>query len=371
MGNSINQQTGGQSNKDVIIVTGSSGLIGTEIIKLLSKKYTVVGLDKVGNPYPPAEAEWICFDITSEESIRAAMGRFKYVYGTKIASVIHLAAYYDFSGEPSPLYEKVTVQGTENFLNVLKDYEVEQFVFSSTNLIYKPTEPGQKINEDCPLEPNWDYPESKVDTEQVIRDNRGSMKAVLLRLAGLYDEECHSIPISHQIKRIYEKQFTSHFYSGDTSHGNVFLHMNDLLDAIEKTVDKRKVLDEEIAINIAEPETPSYQELQNKIGKLIHGEEWDTYEVPAPLAKTGSYVMDVFGDPFIKPWMIDRADDHYELDISRANKLLDWHPKHSLMDTLPEIIEKLKADPVKWYKENDLDPPKKVKERAKEKAEQS
>lgn len=347
--------------KEVVIVTGSSGLIGTQIIKRLAKKFRMVGLDRDGNPHPPTEAECVCFDITSEESLKIAMERIHYEYGKKIASVIHLAAYYDFSGKPSSLYEEVTVKGTEKLIKALKNFEVDQFVFSSTNLIYIPTEPGRKINEECPVAPNWDYPESKIDTEQIISENRGDMKAVLLRLAGVYDEAGHSIPLSHQIQRIYEKQFTSHFFSGDTSHGNVFLHMEDLLDALEKTVENRKTLPEEIAINIGEPETPSYQELQSKIGKLIHGEEWETYEVPKPVAKAGAWVMDLFSDPFIKPWMIDRADDHYELDISRARELLEWEPNHSLMSTLPDMIEKLKSDPLKWYRENNLEPPSELK----------
>jgi len=53
--------------------------------------------------------------------------------------------------------------------------------------------------------------------------------------------------------------------------------------------------------------------------------------------------------------MIDRADDHYELDISRAMKLLGWEPKHNLIDTLPGMIKNLKEDPEKWYKENKLE----------------
>ena len=90
---------------------------------------------------------------------------------------------------------------------------------------------------------------------------------------------------------------------------------------------------------------------------MIHGESWKTYEMPKTLAKVGSYGMNVVGDPFIKPWMIDRADDHYELDISRAKELLDWEPKHSLKETIPLMIKKLKEDPVKWYKENNLEMP--------------
>jgi dTDP-D-glucose 4,6-dehydratase len=69
-------------------------------------------------------------------------------------------------------------------------------------------------------------------------------------------------------------------------------------------------------------------------------------------------------DPFIKPWMIDRANDHYALDITRARTLLGWEPKRSLRETLPKMIAALKADPLGWYRENKLEPPSKVREQA-------
>ncbi|MGT4071569.1 UNVERIFIED_CONTAM: hypothetical protein I5919_22595, partial [Aeromonas hydrophila] len=59
-------------------------------------------------------------------------------------------------------------------------------------------------------------------------------------------------------------------------------------------------------------------------------------------------------EPFIKPWMVDFADDHYELDIGRARKLLGWEPRFSLRGSLPTIIDNLKADPAGWYRENKL-----------------
>ncbi|MGE3779925.1 MAG: hypothetical protein AB7F89_22240, partial [Pirellulaceae bacterium] len=62
-------------------------------------------------------------------------------------------------------------------------------------------------------------------------------------------------------------------------------------------------------------------------------------------------------DPFIKPFMVDLADDHYELDIRRAQTLLDWEPQHSLRATLPVMIAAMKADPLGWYEANKLTPP--------------
>ena len=53
--------------------------------------------------------------------------------------------------------------------------------------------------------------------------------------------------------------------------------------------------------------------------------------------------------------MIDLADDHYELDITRARKLLAWEPRHSLRDTLPKMVAALKADREKFYCDNKLE----------------
>ncbi|MDT0676628.1 NAD-dependent epimerase/dehydratase family protein [Autumnicola musiva] len=342
-------------DKEVVLITGSSGLIGYPLIERLAKNYRVIGLDRVGPPYPPLKAECVNFDITDEHAIDAAMERIRYGYGNKIASVIHLAAFYSFNTKDSPAYDKINVEGTRKFLRQLQDFEVGQFIYSSSDLIYKPTKHGRKINEDCPVEANWGYPESKIQTEDLIKNENGDIPTVFLRVGGAYNEMGHSIPVTQQIKRIYEKDFISHFYSGDMNSGDVFVHLEDVLDALEKTVERRDKIPNEMAINIGEPTSPTYKQLQDKIGKLLHGEKWETYEMPKPVAKAGAWARDLVGDPFIKPWMIDRTEDHYELDITRAKEVLGWEPKHRLLDTLPEIVKNLKKDPDNWFKKNNLE----------------
>ena len=83
----------------------------------------------------------------------------------------------------------------------------------------------------------------------------------------------------------------------------------------------------------------------------------------APLTKAGAWVMGKVpgADPFIRPWMIDRANDHYALDITRARTLLGWEPKRSLRETTPTMIAALNADPVAWYHENDLELPSELR----------
>jgi nucleoside-diphosphate-sugar epimerase len=349
----------------IIIVSGSNGRIGEAVMRRLAGRFTgVVGFDRKAPKPPPPGCVYIAVEITSEESVRNGLRMIREHYGAHVASVVHLAAYYDFFGKPSSKYEEITVQGTGHLLHGLRDlaFHVEQFIFSSTMLVHRPGKPGEFLTEDSPIEATWAYPASKVRTEQLIHDERGHIPAVLLRISGIYDDGGHSIPLAHQIQRINERDLTSRVYSGSTAHGQTFLHMDDLVDAIEKVVDRRAQLPPEIPILLGEPEALSYDELQHTIARLIHGESEETIAISmalAPLAKAGALALDqVPGqEAFVKPWMIDRANDHYALDITRARTLLEWEPKRSLCETLPKITAALKADPVGWYRENELELP--------------
>jgi nucleoside-diphosphate-sugar epimerase len=359
----MNTETGNKTESGIILVTGSNGRIGDAVMRRFAGRFNdVVGWDRQAPSPPPPGCTYIPVEITSDQSVREGLRILREHHGAHVASVIHLAAYYDFFGEPSEKYDEITVRGTGRLLRGLRklDFKVEQFVFSSTMLVHRPAEPGQFINEDWAIEPTWAYPESKVRTEQIIRDERGDIPAVLLRIAGVYDDLCHSIPLAHQMQRIYERQLTSRVYSGSTSHGQSFMHMDDLVDAIELVAERRAQLPPEVPILLGEPEPLSYDELQHTFARLIHGDDWETLEVPGPLtplAKAGAWVMEKLpgADPFIKPWMIDRANDHYALDITRARNLLGWEPKRSLRGTIPKMIAGLKSDPLGFYRENDLE----------------
>lgn len=355
----------------VVLVTGSSGFIGSAIIDRLSKDLDVVGLD-AKPPRGRSPADFIQLDLTSDESVRAALDRVRERHGSEIVSVIHLAAYFDFAGEPSPLYEQVTVRGTERLLRELKHFHVEQFVFSSSMLVYAPCEPGQRIDERWPLDPKWDYPRSKVETERVLEAQHGAIPLVVLRIAGVYDDRCHSIPIAHQIQRIFERKLTSHVYPGDTTRGQSFLHLDDLVEALALLVSRRGELEPVTTLNLGEPDTPSYEELQRSLGLLLHGEEWATRQIPKPLAKAGAWLEDKLPgeEPFIKPWMIDLADDHYELDVARARAVLGWEPRRRLGATLPRMVEALRSDPVGWYRENKLEVPESLEKQVERRPEE-
>lgn len=347
--------------KDTVLITGTSGRLGYPVAKRLAETFNVVGFDRRAPSHPPPSAECLYVDLTIEESVQRGLRAIRDRHGNRLAAVIHLAAYYDFSGTPSPLYDQVTVGGTARLLRLLQDFEVEQFIFSSTELVHAPSKPGQRIDEKSPLNSAWPYPESKVKAEQVLRTERGDIPVVFLRIAGVYDDLCHSIPLAQQMQRIYERDITAYLFPGDITAGRqAFVHNDDVVDSILLAVARRKELPPEVALLIGEPTSPSYDELQRTFGRLIHSVDWKTYALPKPVAKVGAWIQEKLPlnrPPFIKPWMIDLADDNFELNIARARTLLGWEPQYAVLDTLPGMVAALKADPFAWYRENDLDLP--------------
>ena len=362
-----------QSGKPVVLVTGSEGLIGDAIVNACCHEYDLVGFD-VERPHKnPETQDFIDCDLTKDNSVANALATLRERHGNRLASVIHLAAYYDFSGAPSHLYKDLTIEGTRRLLHGLRSFEVEQFIFSSTHIVMKPSEEGEPVTEESPVDPAWAYPKSKLETEKLIAAERDGIRAVILRIAGVYNEDCHTVPIAQQIARIYERDFESYFFPGDASHGQAFVHLDDLVDCILRTVSRRARLADYDVFLVAEPDVMSYAELQDRLGELIHGREWPAIRIPKVVAKAGAWAQEkISGDEntFIKPWMIDLADQNYPIDITRAKEALGWEPKHRLRDTLPEMVKRLKENPRQWYETNGLPAPEEVEPQKRDSPEQ-
>ena len=356
--------------RPIVLVTGAAGNLGSSVAAALSDAYRIVGLDRQAlEAGPDGSYPILAMDLGKDESVVAALQGFRTAYGERIASVVHLAAYFDFTGENNPLYQSVNVEGTRRLLRALQGFEVGQFLYPSTMLVHAPCRPGEHIDETQPLAPAWAYPKSKAAAEAVLREEHGHIPTVVLRLAGVYDTQTMVPTMARQMARIYERDVQSHLYSGSTLVGQSALHREDMLAALRLAVDRREQLSSSTEILIGEADAIGYEVLQDALGTLMHGTPtWLTLRVPQPLAAAGAWVLNrlepVVPDsidgglaPFIRPFMVAMADDHYALDIRRARELLGWEPKHRLTDELPNMVASLKADPAAWYAANGIPAP--------------
>jgi nucleoside-diphosphate-sugar epimerase len=353
-------------DKPIVLITGAAGNLGTSTAMALRGDYRVVGMDR-----DEADVDFplLRIDLTSDDSVELAFRKFRDAHGSRIASVIHLIAFFDFSGEPNPLYAAVNVDGTRRLLRALQGFDVEQLVYASTILVHAPCEPGERIDERTPIDPRWEYPKSKAAAEAVVREQHGRIPYVILRLAGVYDEKSTVPTMAQQMARIYERDLTSHMYSGDTRVGQSMLHRDDLLDALRLAVDRRAQLPETTELLIGEPDALGYDALQDELGRLFHGaDDWLTLRVPKTVAAAGAWAqhkleavvpdaIDEGEKPFIKPFMVRMADDHYALDVRKARDVLGWQPRHRLEDELPAMVRAVKDDPASWYERHKIDPP--------------
>ena len=272
--------------RPIIAVTGAAGNLGRSVAKALTDGYRIVGLDRQAREIgkePDDSYPIIAIDLQSDESVAAALQAFRNAYGPRIASVVHLAAYFDFTGEDNPLYQSVNVDGTRRLLRALQGFEVAQFLYISTMLVHAPCRPGERIDETQPLAPAWAYPKSKAAAEAVLREEHGHIPSVVLRLAGMYDTQTMVPTMAQQMARIYERDLQSHLYAGSLLVGQSALHREDMLAALRLAVDRRDQLPSGTELLIGEADAVGYEVLQDTLGALMHGEQdWLTLRVPKP-----------------------------------------------------------------------------------------
>lgn len=159
-----------------VMITGSSGFIGTSLVEYLTKEtdHEVVGMDIL----PPKED----FDITTYpadiRSYPAVVTTFKWA---EPDVVVHLAAqprvepsYFD----PIETY-RINVQGTLNLLEASRSYGLGRFIYVSSEIIYGEADhyPTREVDH---FRPDSAYASSKVAGD-VLTQNCHGLRTLVLR----------------------------------------------------------------------------------------------------------------------------------------------------------------------------------------------
>lgn len=194
-----------------ILITGGAGYIGSHtLIALDEAGYTFVVYDNLCNSSLEAlkRVEAIIGkSIQFEEGdIRDKVALKKLFASYRIDSVIHFAglkAVGESVNEPLKYYDN-NVNGTLVLLDVMKEYNCKQIVFSSSATVYGDPH-TTPIQEDFPLSATNPYGRSKLFIEEILRDvyiSDNEFKIVLLRYfnpvgahkSGTIGEDPNGIP---------------------------------------------------------------------------------------------------------------------------------------------------------------------------------
>lgn len=153
-----------------IAITGSKGLIGARIIKLLQTEFLFI------------ELELPNFDITNQDMVR------KTINSLDFDLFFHLAAYtdVDLAEQEKERAYLINVQGTKNVFDAVL-WKKRKFIFVSTDFVFDGNRPP--YDEDSIPNPTSYYAKTKFEAELAVKD-----KAMIVRFSYPYRAKHRSKP---------------------------------------------------------------------------------------------------------------------------------------------------------------------------------
>lgn len=180
-----------------LLVTGSSGRLGRELVLLLrARGYPVVGVDVV-----PALTTDTLLDIRDAEAVR------EMTWG--LGAILHTAALHGKHHDlqyPRLGFVRTNIEGTLNLLNACVARGIPKFLYTSTTSIYGQAmaNPNQAVwvDEDLVPQPRDIYDITKQAAESLCRDffEKEGVQATVLRVARFLPEP-ENLAANHRLYR--------------------------------------------------------------------------------------------------------------------------------------------------------------------------
>jgi nucleoside-diphosphate-sugar epimerase len=345
--------------RQTVLITGASGFIGTALTARLNKKYYIIGIDKILHKDRDSSVLWYKADISDKKILGEIFDEIKAKVSGRIDYVFHLAAYYNLANKESWMYRETNQNGTRYLLDSLIHFNVNNFIFTSSTVVFKPTIGDDKLNEDSDLSSFVYYGDSKIEGEKIISEYKEKIKATIFRLSAVYSQDCRSIPLANQIAFIWKRCFGYKILPGKGDGGISYIHIEDVLDAFEKAMLRAKEIPSGSIMVLSEETLISNNELFDIISREIYGKYLNLIHLPGWIVWICIYIVSNFHSLtgrryFFKPWMLKLTDKKYQFNIDKAKRTLKWQPRFKLEQCLKIMIKNLKDNPRKWFSINNI-----------------
>jgi nucleoside-diphosphate-sugar epimerase len=345
--------------RQTVLITGASGFIGTALTARLNKKYYIIGIDKILHKDRDSSVLWYKADISDKKILGEIFDEIKAKVSGRIDYVFHLAAYYNLTNKESWMYRETNQNGTRYLLDNLIHFNVNNFIFTSSTVVFKPTMGDDKLNEDSDLSSFVYYGDSKIEGEKIISEYKEKIKATIFRLSAVYSQDCRSIPLANQIAFIWKRCFGYKILPGKGDGGISYIHIEDVLDAFEKAMLRAKEIPSGSIMVLSEETLISNNELFDIISREIYGKYLNLIHLPGWIVWICIYIVSNFHSLtgrryFFKPWMLKLTDKKYQFNIDKAKRTLKWQPRFKLEQCLKIMIKNLKDNPRKWFSINNI-----------------
>jgi len=328
-----------------LLVTGAAGFIGGALFKRLVE----YDLDVIGTVLYEDEAKTLrakgytaeVLDLASEKSWDDLL--------RDIDIVFNIAALFQEVENTEAMYRKVNVDGTLKLLKTAEKAGVERFVHCSTVGVHGHVK-EIPCTERTPFNPMDEYHRTKLEGELAVLDyartlGDNGMIVTVNRPAMVYG------PGDTRMMKIFKAIDSGKFMM--IGSGEVLAHLGYIDDQVDSlilnAVRPRDMMHLE-AFNIASSKPITLNELSRFIADAA-GVKLSKVKIPVAPVWFAGLVCEIICRPFgIKPPIFRRRVGFFThnraFDISKANDLLNYHPKVSDQDGIKTTLD--------WYKEKGL-----------------
>jgi UDP-glucose 4-epimerase len=228
--------------KEKILITGSSGYIGSVLVGKLKKN--IFGIDKQKPKFKNSQIKKI--NLLDKKKLK------EFIEQLRPNIVIHLAAESTIDNVLSKkkTYKNNNIIGTQNLLDSLKNIEIKKFIFSSTASVYKNS--NKILYENSLTNPDNIYSKTKYQNEIQIKTFFKNKKTniyifrffnvcsadIANGFGELHNPETHLIPIlvNKAINNRVIKIYGNRYNTPDKTCIRDYIHINDLSSAIIKSI---------------------------------------------------------------------------------------------------------------------------------------
>lgn len=344
-----------------IVITGASGFLGRLLVQMLRRRHRVVALDR----RPLIEAaiadhpnlEWYQVDLVDEDMLGKTMACIR--AGGRVDVMIHLAAYYDFTGEDHPEYQRTNVDAMRSLLEHSRRLDLEHFIFASSVAACPFSPPGRPITESTPPHGDHIYARTKRAGEEMLAEFTDSYAPLIVRFAAMFSDWCEYPPLQVMLDTWLSPGWDARVVAGRGKSAIPYLHVRDGAFFMMRLLERRHDLDPMEILIAGEDGAVSHEELYRAATAYVDGRPRRPIHLPKVLCRPGIWVRDVVGRtfgarPFERTWMADYVDRRMEIDASRTRRRLDWRPtpRLCLLERLPFLLEHRRGNPLEWYRRN-------------------
>jgi len=178
------------SERPRIVLTGAAGFLGRRLVRRLRATHHVIAIDRQPRADPDLadhpNVEWHPIDLADPDAVEETFDAIARGGGADF--LVHLAAWYDFSGGAHPEYERTNVEGTRLVLDRAEGLGLRLFVFASSVAACGFSSPGRPITEDTPPDGEHVYAVTKRIGEEMLRERARGVRSCIVRFAALFSD---------------------------------------------------------------------------------------------------------------------------------------------------------------------------------------